>query len=70
LVGRRDVDKPGLRGDGVDYKALFVDRNADHVQPLSAKQVDNLRVARLLHGDHRSGINQHASDEVYGMSRA
>ena len=70
LVGGRDVDKPGLSGDGVDHKALFVDRNADHVQPLAAKQLDNLRVARLLHGDHRSGVKQHASDEVDGMARA
>ena len=35
----------------------------------SAEQLGG-RVARLLHGDQGSGVKQHASDEVDGMSRA
>ena len=70
LVGRSDVDQPGLRGNGVDNDALVVDRNADDTETLKAEQLDDRRVARLFHRDHCPRVEHYAGDEVNRVSRA
>jgi hypothetical protein len=50
--------------------ALVVDRNAYDVESLRAKELHDERIAGLLDCDHRPGVEQHAGDEVDGMSRA